>query len=197
MDSHIKPIRRVAALSIALVAGAAAAVTVAGAAAAGTPTLQIARNAAVTDTAGKTTQRTIVANARGRAVYLLSGDSRSHPKCTKANGCWGFWPPVTAPAHGAATTAAGIHGTLTRWRHDGLTQLVLAGHPLYTFSRDTKRDTATGEGLVGFHGTWHVMGPSGGAAPAGRSLSPSPTTTPTTSTPTATMPPPCLYPPCY
>jgi hypothetical protein len=35
--------------------------------------------------------------------------------------------------------------------------VTLAGHPLYTFIVDTKKNDATGEGIVHFGGTWHVI----------------------------------------
>ena len=46
-------------------------------------------------------------------------------------------------------------------KRDGFTQAVLGGHPLYTFAPDTKKDDATGEGVVAFGGTWHVVTASG------------------------------------
>ena len=50
-------------------------------------TLQVAKDATVMNTAGKTSTENIAVNPHGRAVYLLSGDKKSHPECTKANGC--------------------------------------------------------------------------------------------------------------
>ena len=127
-------------------------------------TLNVANNATVTNmTSMVTKHENIGVNSKGFAVYWLSGDSKSHPKCTKANHCFSFWPPVTASSAKALSKAPGITGKLTSWKRDGFTQAVLGGHPLYTFAPDTKKHDATGEGIVGFGGTWHVLVSSGQA----------------------------------
>ena len=136
---------------------------VAAVAIAKTFTLNVAKNATVTNmTTMVTKHENIAVNGKGFAVYWLSGDSKSHPKCTEANGCFRFWPPVTAASAKALSKAPGISGKLTSWKRNGFTQAVLGGHPVYTFAPDTKKHDATGEGVVGFGGTWHVVTPSGG-----------------------------------
>ena len=35
--------------------------------------------------------------------------------------------------------------------------MTLNGHPLYTFSVDKRKDAASGDGIVNFGGTWHVV----------------------------------------
>ncbi len=98
----------------------------------------------------------IAVNAKGVTVYTLSGDSAKHMECTKANGCFSAWPPVTV--HGKATMAAGVTGALGTFKRNGLTQVTLNGHPLYTFAGD--HDTAgvaNGNGIRTFGGTWHVV----------------------------------------
>lgn len=142
-------------LATALVGvGAAALVSVA---VARTFTLNIAKNARVTNVnTHVTTRENVVAASGGLAVYTLSGDSKAHPKCTKANGCFKFWPPVVVSSAGKLSKASGIKGSLGTWRRNGIIQVTLAGHPLYTFFKD-KRGSATGEGIAGFSGTWHVV----------------------------------------
>jgi predicted lipoprotein with Yx(FWY)xxD motif len=164
---------------IVALAGCATAATVA-VAVAKTFTLNIAKNAQVTNTAGVRTRENVVVNSRGFAVYALSGDSMHHPKCTKANGCFTFWPPLEVASAKSLSKASAISGKLAVWRRDGFFQVTLAGHPLYKFSGDKHRDAATGEGLRSFHGTWHV------------STTPS---TKTTTTPAGTTTTP--YPPGY
>lgn len=147
-----------------LIAGAVAAamLAVAGIAIAKTFTLNIAKNATVTNmTTMVTKHENIAVNGKGFAVYWLSGDSKSHPECTKAKGCFKFWPPVTAASAKALSKAPGISGKLTSWKRDGFTQAVLGGHPIYTFAPDTKKHDATGDHVVGFGGTWHVVTASG------------------------------------
>jgi predicted lipoprotein with Yx(FWY)xxD motif len=166
-----------------LVAGAVvvAMLAVAAVAIAKTFTLNVAKNATVTNmTTMVTKHENIAVNGRGFAVYWLSGDSKSHPKCTQANRCFKFWPPVTASSAKALSKAAGISGKLTSWSRNGFVQAVLGGHPIYTFAPDTKKHDATGEGVVGFGGTWHVVTASGAKTPAatGQQSNPSPNPNP-------------------
>ncbi|MGH2867022.1 MAG: COG4315 family predicted lipoprotein [Solirubrobacteraceae bacterium] len=176
-------------LVIAVSVGFTVAVAVAGivsAAIVPKPTLQIAQHASVTDQAHKTTVASIVVNVPGRAVYQLSGDSARHPKCTQANGCFQFWPPVKVASVKSLHKASAISGKLGTWHRDGFLQVTLNGHPLYTFALDSRRHAATGEAVKSFKGTWHVL--------RGKSTSPPPPTTTSTSTTSTT---PCLYPPCH
>lgn len=129
----------------------------AGVALARTLTLQVARGAKVTNQSGHSARETIVVTSRGFAVYTLTGDTPRHPECTKASGCFQFWPPVTVASARQLTKAAGIQGKLGTWHRNGFSQVTLAGHPLYTFAPDRRRDDATGEGVVSFGGTWRVV----------------------------------------
>jgi predicted lipoprotein with Yx(FWY)xxD motif len=173
------PNRRTRGRGLTLIAGAviAAMLAVAAVAIAKTFTLNVAKNATVTNAETMaTTHENIAVNGRGFAVYWLSGDSKSHPKCTQANGCFRFWPPVTAASAKALSKATGISGKLTSWKRNGFTQAVLGGHPIYTFAPDTKKHDATGDHVVGFGGTWHVVTAAGGkpSAPTGQQSNPTP-----------------------
>lgn len=137
------------------IAGFAAAVLV-GVAAATTFTLNVAKDAKVRNQQGMTDRENIVVGTNKHAVYMLSGDSKTHPKCTAKNHCFTFWPPVTVASGKKPTKAAGIKGKLSVWKRNGFTQVLLNGHPLYFYKLDTKADFATGEGVVSFGGTWHV-----------------------------------------
>ncbi len=182
---HHRRLRRVhVAVVVAALAGFASAAMV-GLAVAKTLTLQVAHGASVTNQSGSTKTENIVINTKGRAVYTLSGDTTQRPKCTKASGCFSFWPPVTVSSAKHLSKAAGVKGKLGTFKRNGLIQVTLGGHPLYTFASDKKKDNATGEGVNGFGGIWHVVKDPG----AGSSSSPTPTmSTPTTSTSTTTSP---------
>jgi predicted lipoprotein with Yx(FWY)xxD motif len=120
-------------------------------------TLDVAKNASVTNAISHaTTHESIVTDAKGLPVYTLSGDSKQHPKCTKGNGCFKFWPPVTVASAAKLSRASGIKGKLGTWSRDGLHQVTLSGHPLYTFIMDT-RAHANGQDFSGFRGVWHVI----------------------------------------
>ena len=178
MNRFLKPVRarspRAAAVVVAALAGVIMAALV-GVALAKTFTLSVAKDAKVTNQAGKTKSENIVVN-RGFAVYELSGDSKRNPKCTKANGCFGFWPPVTVASAKKLSKAHGISGKLGVWHRNGLFQAMLGGHPLYHFSLDHQRKHATGEGVVAFGGTWHVV-EAGKSSAAGTTTSKGTTTT--------------------
>jgi predicted lipoprotein with Yx(FWY)xxD motif len=182
--------RRSAAMLVAAVAGFATAALV-GVAIAKTFTVQVAKTAKVTNQMGMTTRENIVVNSRGRAVYDLTGDSKGHPKCSKANGCFQFWPPLTVASAQNLSKAPGIAGKLGVWHRDGFLQVTLGGHPLYRFAPDNQRDVATGEGIQSFHGTWHAIRASTSASGSNTTTM---TSTPSTGTTTTTS---CAYPPCY
>jgi predicted lipoprotein with Yx(FWY)xxD motif len=179
---HHRRLRRVhVAVVIAALAGLASAALV-GMAVAKALTLQVAKGASVTNQSGTTKTESIVINAKGRAIYTLTGDTTKHPKCTKASGCFSFWPPVTVSSAKGLSKAGGVKGKLGTFKRNGIIQVTLGGHPLYTFANDHSRATATGEGINGFGGIWHVVtDPSGGRS--------SGSTTTTTSTPTTTTSP--------
>lgn len=193
MTRFLRPARthsgKAAIAMIAATAGFAAA-TLVGIAFAKTFTLQVAKNAKVTNQSGTTKTENIVVNSRGFAVYMLTGDTRSHQECTKANGCYGVWPPLTVSSAKAASKAPGVKGKLGVWHHGGMFQVTLAGHPLYRFSGDSQRRSASGEGLMSFGGTWHAE-KAAGSSSSGAST-PATTMTGTTGTTNTN----CLYPPC-
>lgn len=99
----------------------------------------------------------IAVSARGRPVYDLVPETARHLLCTKASGCLAFWPPVTVAAGTKPVKGAGLKGRLGTFRRDGVTQVTLNGHPLYTFAGDHGVGVANGNGLKSFGGTWHVV----------------------------------------
>jgi predicted lipoprotein with Yx(FWY)xxD motif len=164
-----------------------AVVVLAGVALAKTNTLSVAKNAKVTNSkTGATSTKTIAVNNKGRAVYLLTGDSKNHPECVQNNGCLAVWFPVTVKsASTKPVVAKGIKGKVTLWHRMGFFQVVVAGHPLYTFKFDTQKDHATGEAITSFGGTWHVI-------PASVKSSTKSASSPPAMTPPSSAPP--LYP---
>lgn len=189
----LKPARtRAPKLAVAIVAATAgfAAAALVGVAIAKAFTVQVAKNAKVTNQSGMTTTENIAVNSRGFALYTLTGDSKSHPKCAKGNSCFSFWPPLTVASAKQLSKAPGIKGKLGVWHRNGFFQAMLAGHPLYRYAPDTQRHTATGEGIHSFGGTWHVLKAAGSAS--GSATMTTTTTTTTTSTTTTVS---CAYPP--
>jgi predicted lipoprotein with Yx(FWY)xxD motif len=121
--------------------------------------MAISANAASTTLGAKTVKvggrsEPIAVNSKGAAVYTLSGDSAKHMECTKANGCFSAWPPVTVKGK---VTSSGVKGKLGTFKTSGVTQVTLDGHPLYLFAGDHGAGVANGNGLKSFGGTWHVV----------------------------------------
>ncbi len=175
------------AIGLALLAGAALAKAF---------TLQVAKNAKVTNTQGATTHEPIAVTSKGLAVYTLGGDSKSHPECTASNHCLAIWPPATVASAKHLAKAHGITGKLGVWHRDGFNQLTLNGHPLYLYAGDgTRKDSASGQGIISFGGIWRVVRVGGSS---GTMSTPPPTTTtsttPAPTTPTTTSPTTPYYP---
>jgi predicted lipoprotein with Yx(FWY)xxD motif len=146
--------RQIAAATIIAAAGAMALIgQSASAATAGTPSLKVA------SVKVGSSKQMVLLTASGRPAYLLTGDSMSHPTCTSAT-CLKAWPPVTTTS---ATPALGkgIKGKLTVWKHGHFKQLVLNGHPLYTFVEDKGASTASGQGLKSDGGVWETLTSNG------------------------------------
>jgi predicted lipoprotein with Yx(FWY)xxD motif len=179
--------RRLSLLSVALFTTALVAFAVVALSAAASTkssnTLGVAKNGTVTNQKMVSKTEAIAVNSKRHAVYLLAGETVHHALCVQSSGCFKVWPPVTVPnAKGKPSAATGIKGKLGIWHRNGFFQVTLAGHPLYTFIGDTKKDDATGEGIVHFGGTWHVIT----AASASKTTQLGSTTPTTPTTPTTT-----------
>ncbi len=155
--------------------GLVAALTLAAPALAGGGTVTV-KSAAIASPS-----ETVAANAAGRTLYALSGETTHHLKC-KSSECARFWPPLIAPSRSAHLHAAGaVHGALGLIRRpNGSWQVTLRGKPLYRYSGDSAGGQAGGEGVKSFGGTWHAVTAAVTAAPA-----PEPAMTPESSQPYA------------
>lgn len=104
---------------------------------------------------GTTKLGRVLVNSAGRTLYMYDKDTGGFSKCSGA--CVTVWPPlvVTGPPTFGAGLSASMFSTITR--SEGTKQLVVDGHPLYTYSGDTKAGDTTGQGL----GDFFVVGPTG------------------------------------
>ena len=101
----------------------------------------------------------VLVNSKGLTLYMFGKDTARTSACTGA--CAGNWPPVRAngkPSLGSGAKAS-LVGTIKR--SDGKPQVTYNGHPLYTFSGDSKPGDTNGEGLNDFGGTWDAVSSSG------------------------------------
>ena len=97
----------------------------------------------------------LLVNAKGLAVYELTGDSATHPKC-KSKSCLNFWPAVKTTSSKKPALGAGVKGRVGVWHHNGMYQVTINGHPLYTYAQDSK-GSALGFDVKSFGGTWWPM----------------------------------------
>ena len=97
-----------------------------------------------------------LADASGRAVYMLEGDAECIGDCLAA------WPPVvvaTSTPTVGSSLQAGLVSTVER--DDGTLQLTYNGHPLYYYNRDTGAGMAMGQDVTDDFGEWYLVGPTG------------------------------------
>jgi predicted lipoprotein with Yx(FWY)xxD motif len=115
----------------------------------------------------KNTAHQLLVNSKGLPVYLLTGDSSKHPLCKGS--CLTYWPAVTTTSS-KPSVGSGVKGKIGVWKHNGISQVTLNGHPLYTYAQDSK-GAALGQGLKSFGGIWEVMEASGSAMAKSKSAS--------------------------
>lgn len=80
---------------------------------------------------------TVLADSSGKTIYELAGATEMHNMCTGS--CLSIWPAVM----------------------DNGKQLVVNGHPAFTFASDSGPGSIGGEGLTDAWGTWWALSPSG------------------------------------
>jgi predicted lipoprotein with Yx(FWY)xxD motif len=105
-------------------------------------------------TTKQTSLGTILVTSSGQTLYLNSADTPGHIPCT--GGCAAAWPVLSTSGAPKATGKAKA-SDLGTVKHGKLTQVTYKGHPLYTFTADTKSSPTSGEGVHGFY----AVGPSG------------------------------------
>lgn len=97
--------------------------------------------------------KTVLTNTKGLTLYTLSGETNGKFICTGA--CLKAWPPLLVAA---GTTPKGPVKLGTIKRPEGKTQVTYKGMPIYTFSGDSRKGEANGEGLRDV-GVWHAVTP--------------------------------------
>ena len=115
---------------------------------------------ALTLTVQRSPDGPILATGGGATLYDFRPDTSTHSACLNA-GCVYQWPPliVTGPVRIGPGVKSSLVGRLTR--PDGSTQLSYAGHPLYTYIRDTEPGMVTGQAIDQDGGLWYVLSPAG------------------------------------
>jgi predicted lipoprotein with Yx(FWY)xxD motif len=108
---------------------------------------------------GTTNLGSILVDAQGRTLHLFQADSGTTSACNGS--CATQWPPLQA--NGQPTAGSGADGSLlgTTQRSDGTPQVTYDGHPVYTFSQDSKPADTKGEGVNAFGWLWYVLSSTG------------------------------------
>lgn len=100
----------------------------------------------------------VLANSKGKAVYIFSGDPKNASKCAKS--CAKTWVPVTVtgkPKAGKNVKAALIK-TFKRQKPSGR-QVSYDGHALYTYPISPLQGSGAGQASAG--GIWYLIGANG------------------------------------
>jgi predicted lipoprotein with Yx(FWY)xxD motif len=104
------------------------------------------------ETTAPSLHKKVLTDTKGLTLYTLSGEKPGHYICTGA--CLKTWPPLDVAA-GTKPKGPVPLGTVKR---EGKTQVTYKGMPVYTFSGDSKKGEANGEGLKDV-GVWHAVTP--------------------------------------
>ena len=111
--------------------------------------------AAVLTVAGAPKVGAVLVDAKGFTVYDFHKDKGTTSSCYGA--CAGVWPPVLtegAPTGGEGASASKLGTTK---RKDGSLQVTYAGHPLYTYTADTKPGEANGQDIDSYGAEWYAL----------------------------------------
>jgi predicted lipoprotein with Yx(FWY)xxD motif len=101
----------------------------------------------------------IVVDSKGFTLYDFHKDKGTTSACY--GGCAQIWPPLTTEGKPQAGEGASASKLGTTKRKDGTLQVTYAGHPLYTYTADTKPGDAKGNDISTFGGEWYALQPSG------------------------------------
>jgi predicted lipoprotein with Yx(FWY)xxD motif len=101
----------------------------------------------------------VIVDSDGFTLYDFHKDKGTTSSCY--GGCAGVWPPLTTGS--APKAAGGVSASKlgTTKRKDGTTQVTFAGHPLYTYTGDSKPGEANGNDFDSYGGEWYALTPSG------------------------------------
>jgi len=102
---------------------------------------------------------TILVDSKGFTLYDFHKDKGIKSACYGT--CAGVWPPLTTSGAARAMKGAEASKLGTTKRTDGTLQVTYAGHPLYTYTADTKPGEAKGNDFSAFGGEWYALMPNG------------------------------------
>ncbi len=101
----------------------------------------------------------VIVDSKGLTLYDFHKDKGTTSSCYGQ--CATIWPPLISegqPQGGEGVSASKLGTTK---RKDGTTQVTFAGHPIYTYTADTKPGDAKGNDFSSFGGQWYALKPNG------------------------------------
>jgi predicted lipoprotein with Yx(FWY)xxD motif len=101
----------------------------------------------------------IIVDSKGFTLYDFHKDKGTTSSCYGA--CAQVWPPLTTEGKPQTGEGAMASKLGTTKRKDGTVQVTYAGHPLYTYTADTKPGDTTGNDIDSFGAEWYALLPSG------------------------------------
>jgi predicted lipoprotein with Yx(FWY)xxD motif len=112
---------------------------------------------------------TVLVDAKGRTVYILTSSGQKNVSCSDASGCTASWPDLPLPDGTSAAEAgmgvrASLFGTM---KEGGETYPTYNGYRMYEYTGDSGRAQANGQGVKSFGGTWYMLDASGKPARSG------------------------------
>ncbi|MGD0453945.1 MAG: hypothetical protein ABSB69_10145 [Solirubrobacteraceae bacterium] len=104
----------------------------------------------------------ILTTSSGFTLYEFTRDHASVDSCVKVHGCAQVWPALETS--GQPTAGSGVKASLLSSIRisGGARQVTYAGHPLYTYSADSRGSTGY-VGVSAFGGSWYALSASGHA----------------------------------
>ena len=107
----------------------------------------------------KTKLGKVLADGRGRTLYLFEKDKG--PKSTCFGACATAWPPLTTTGKPKASHGVSASKLGTTSRGGGVKQVTYHGHPLYRFVKDTGPRQTKGQDVNAFGAGWYVLSAAG------------------------------------
>ena len=98
-----------------------------------------------------------IVDSKGFTLYDFHKDKGTTSTCY--GGCAQVWPPLTTEGEPKAGEGAMASKLGTTKRKDGTVQVTYAGHPLYTYTADTKPGDAKGNDFSSFGAEWYALQP--------------------------------------
>ena len=102
----------------------------------------------------------ILTTSSGFTLYEFTHDHGSENSCVKIHGCAQAWPALETS--GQPTAGPGVKASLLSSIRiaGGARQVTYAGHPLYTYTADSRGSTEY-VGVSAFGGYWYALSASG------------------------------------